>query len=222
MDPQTTQEQPLASSPSKDSKRRPEVEFANNHDMARMLQNEDTRVLEVLMTYYAGRLEALLLSAFPHLQGYQEDVISEALIKLWEKRELYNPSKGTVTTWFFAIAFNKARSMCKRGWVRERNAEFQMEELETTMAFIVEMDQVSSARDTAREQAINDFLDTLDDDDYAILTRYADGQERGQWARELAQDLNMKPGNIRCKGPRLLERLRRFLERRGVLGEENS
>ncbi|MFN9943604.1 MAG: sigma factor, partial [bacterium] len=35
-----------------------------------------------------------------------EDLVQEAMIAVWTKAGLYEPSKGSVTTWVFTIARN--------------------------------------------------------------------------------------------------------------------
>lgn len=39
----------------------------------------------------------------------RDDVVQEALVRAWRKRDQYNPSRGTAATWLLAITADQAR-----------------------------------------------------------------------------------------------------------------
>ncbi|MDT4937257.1 MAG: hypothetical protein QOG80_928 [Pseudonocardiales bacterium] len=46
-----------------------------------------------------------------------DDVVQEALVRAWQKRHLFDPERGTATTWLLAIVADKARA-ARRAHVR--------------------------------------------------------------------------------------------------------
>lgn len=44
----------------------------------------------------------------------RDDVVQEALVRAWRKRDQYDPSRGTVATWLLAITADQARRARRR------------------------------------------------------------------------------------------------------------
>ena len=47
-------------------------------------------------------------------RGVAEDITQEVFIKVWEKRTQYNPQKGSLKNWIYAIALNAVRDYFRR------------------------------------------------------------------------------------------------------------
>jgi RNA polymerase sigma-70 factor, ECF subfamily len=71
----------------------------------RVAQNHDRQAFAMLFDHFAPRLKSFIMrkSATAELA---EDLVQEAMISVWTKAGLYEPSKGSVTTWVFTIARN--------------------------------------------------------------------------------------------------------------------
>jgi RNA polymerase sigma factor (sigma-70 family) len=73
--------------------------------LARAAQNRDRGAFAVLFDEYSPRLKSFMMrkGASPELA---EDLVQETMISVWTKAGLYDPAKGSVTTWIFTIARN--------------------------------------------------------------------------------------------------------------------
>lgn len=68
-------------------------------------QNSDRQAFSDLFDRLAPRLKSFMLKsgAGPELA---EDLVQEAMLAIWTKAGLYDPERGSVTTWVFTIARN--------------------------------------------------------------------------------------------------------------------
>ncbi|WP_373505067.1 sigma-70 family RNA polymerase sigma factor [Aestuariivirga sp.] len=71
----------------------------------RVAQNHDRQAFAQLFDHFAPRLKSFMMrkNTSPELA---EDLVQEAMIAVWKKAGLYEPTKGSVTTWVFTIARN--------------------------------------------------------------------------------------------------------------------
>lgn len=71
----------------------------------RVAENQDRQAFALLFDHFAPRLKSFMMrkSASAELA---EDLVQDAMIAVWRKARLYEPSKGSVTTWVFTIARN--------------------------------------------------------------------------------------------------------------------
>ena len=77
----------------------------NRHLIQRVAQNLDRDAFAQLFDRVAPRLKSFMLrkGASPE---QAEDLVQEAMLMLWRKAGLYDPAKGTVSTWVFTIVRN--------------------------------------------------------------------------------------------------------------------
>jgi len=61
-----------------------------------------------------GRLATRLTSA-----ADSDDVVQEALVRAWRKRESYDPNRGSVQSWLLAIVADRCRRHRTRHWRHE-------------------------------------------------------------------------------------------------------
>ncbi len=71
----------------------------------RVAQNHDRDAFAQLFDHFAPRLKSFMMRKNASSE-LAEDLAQEAMIALWSKAGLYDPSKGSVTTWVFTIARN--------------------------------------------------------------------------------------------------------------------
>lgn len=74
-------------------------------------------------------LEQLFLALNADIFGYimarvriravAEDIAQDVFIKAWEKRHQFNPQKGSLKNWVYAIALNAVRDYFRRNTLRE-------------------------------------------------------------------------------------------------------
>jgi RNA polymerase sigma-70 factor, ECF subfamily len=71
----------------------------------RVAQNHDRQAFGQLFDHFAPRLKSFMMRKNASAE-LAEDLVQEAMIAVWKKAGLYEPSKGSVTTWVFTIARN--------------------------------------------------------------------------------------------------------------------
>ena len=86
-----------------EDKQRAEALF--RHLIARVAQHRDRQAFGQLFDHFAPRLKSFMIRKNASSE-LAEDLVQEALIAVWTKAGLYEPSKGSVTTWVFTIARN--------------------------------------------------------------------------------------------------------------------
>jgi RNA polymerase sigma-70 factor (ECF subfamily) len=73
--------------------------------ITRVAQNRDRQAFAQLFDHFAPRLKSFMMRKNTSAE-LAEDLVQEAMIAVWTKAALYEPSKGSVTTWVFTIARN--------------------------------------------------------------------------------------------------------------------
>ena len=73
--------------------------------ITRVAQDRDRQAFGQLFDHFAPRLKSFMMRKNASAE-LAEDLVQEAMIAVWNKAALYEPSKGSVTTWVFTIARN--------------------------------------------------------------------------------------------------------------------
>lgn len=73
--------------------------------MKRVAQSHDRQAYAQLFDHFAPRLKSFMMRKNASAE-LAEDLVQDAMIAVWKKAGLYEPSKGSVTTWVFTISRN--------------------------------------------------------------------------------------------------------------------
>lgn len=76
-----------------------------NAALARVARDRDRAAFAALFTHFAPRVKAYLLRLGAP-SALAEDLAQEALLTLWRKAHLFDPTKASAATWLFTIARN--------------------------------------------------------------------------------------------------------------------
>ena len=76
-----------------------------NHLLSALAQSRDTDTFSQLFSHFAPRLKSMLMGSGTDPET-AEEVAQEAMISVWRKCEMYDPSKASASTWIFTIARN--------------------------------------------------------------------------------------------------------------------
>ena len=71
------------------------------------IKNKDHRALELLYDKYRSTIFGLVYSIVQRREE-AEDLLQDLFVKIWEKADTYNESKGTVYSWLTTMSRNKA------------------------------------------------------------------------------------------------------------------
>jgi len=185
-------------------------------------QSGDEGVLETLVRTLGPAIEGVLCSRFPLLRPYVEDLVVESLYRAWVRRKEYDPEKGSLYTWWLAIAQNAARDLLRAGWQQVRASEADLEDSW--------LQQVAGGRDplpgeppgqespvelSAQERAFWEVLNGLPELDRRIVLYHAQVNGQGSWAADLSGEVGLSAGAIRVRRLRAMRRIQAELNGRG-------
>ena len=88
-------------------------------ELTNSLKNKSENGFELLYTYYSAALFGVIIKIIPN-RDIAEDVLQEAMIKIWDGIDSYNPAKGRLFTWMRNIIKNKAIDTLKSKQYRNR------------------------------------------------------------------------------------------------------
>lgn len=73
--------------------------------IGQVAENQDRQAFARLFDHFAPRLKSFMMRKNTSAE-LAEDLVQDAMIAVWNKARLYDPAKGSVTTWVFTIARN--------------------------------------------------------------------------------------------------------------------
>jgi len=75
--------------------------------LVRRLKNRDVTALDYLYDHYSEALYGIIFRTLQHKE-IAEETLHDVFIKIWEQIDQYDESKGTIFTWMYRIARNRA------------------------------------------------------------------------------------------------------------------
>lgn len=83
-----------------------------DQQIIQLLHSSDEQALVLIFRYYRKALFGILLKILGD-EKLAEDVFQESLVKVWNKRDSFDPSKGRFFTWILNIFRNTALDMLR-------------------------------------------------------------------------------------------------------------
>lgn len=188
---------------------------AGQKTLASRLQSGDQEVLRAILHQFGGIAAHHLRSILPSLKDADlEEVLGEALFRLWNARDCYDESKGTLLNWFINIARNVALDSLKLSW-----RQVQLLERPFSLADMIasKQNEASLPRRSAAQDDLQQILGTLGETDRRIIHAYACLSGTGNWTHALVDELGLSPGALRTRAHRIMTRLRREMLQRGYV-----
>jgi RNA polymerase sigma-70 factor (ECF subfamily) len=75
-------------------------------------RNSDAAAFEIAVGPHLAAMERLAMRLAPGQQA--DDVVQNALLRAWRRRSSYDPDRGTLANWLFAITANEAKRLTRR------------------------------------------------------------------------------------------------------------
>lgn len=150
---------------------------------------------EIYKEYYK-KVYGYIISKINHTQN-AEDLASEVFIKVYEKYDMYDYSKASLSTWIYTITKNTLTD-----YYRTRKVfEIIPENLETD--FSIE-DNICNAENL---EILAKAIDSLDEREKTIIvSRYYSGKT----LKEIANNLNISYAYVKVIQKNALEKLKKF------------
>lgn len=171
--------------------------------MTRIARDRDNGAFQQLFETFGGRIKNYMLRhGVDH--GTAEELSQEALLTVWRKAALYNPDKGSLSTWIFTIARNLHIDRIRKqtGW-----QELTSEIAEAIPSDDHTPDEIASIheRETRVQAALADL--TLEQRQVVILS-YIEGLSHSQ----IAEKLSLPLGTVKSRMRLAYQKVRAALE----------
>jgi RNA polymerase sigma-70 factor (ECF subfamily) len=181
---------------------------ARTDEHARWLQavalDRDRAAFSRLFEYFAPRLKAYLMRAGAPA-GAAEDFAQDAMLTVWRKADLFDPSRAGAATWIFTIARNRRLDVLRREGRQAILPEFDLIPDEPDRP-----DQLlSDAEEAAR---LKEAMRQLSPDQMTVL-RLA--FFKGDAHSEIARALDLPLGTVKSRIRKAMIKLRLILEPAG-------
>ncbi|HYD27273.1 sigma-70 family RNA polymerase sigma factor [Brevundimonas sp.] len=161
----------------------------------------DRAAFSRLFEYFAPRLKAYLMRAGAPA-GAAEDFAQDAMLTVWRKADLFDPSRAGAATWIFTIARNRRLDVLRR-----EGRESALPDLDLTPDEPERPDDLlSEAEEAAR---LNEAMRQLSPDQMAVL-RLA--FFKGDAHSEIARALDLPLGTVKSRIRKAMIKLRLILE----------
>lgn len=170
--------------------------------LARVAAARDEAAFKALFAIFGPRIKALIMR-----QGCEgqvaEDVAQEAMLSVWRKAGLYDPSKGSVATWIFTIARNLRIDRLRRERVfQELNEEGPEQASDAPLP-----DETLASRQT--EERVRVVLSGLPSEQVAVvMLAYVEGLSHS----EIAAKLSLPMGTVKSRMRLAYQKLRTAFE----------
>jgi RNA polymerase sigma-70 factor (ECF subfamily) len=108
----------------------PEAQWVDIRDVLVLLGRESGQVTEASLAQ--ADAEAFARIVEPHLPrlmhlaerlggtAYRDDIVQDALLSAWTKRDRFDPRRGAVSSWLLAIVANQARKSWRRRTISQQ------------------------------------------------------------------------------------------------------
>ena len=165
----------------------------------------DIDAYERLFRHFAPRVKAYMAKGGGNSQQ-AEELMQETMIAVWNKAERFDPSKGAVSTWIFAIA----RNLRIDAYRRERRPEFDPSDPAFVLEDAVPADTELDVREASEQ--LHHAIAALPAEQASLL-KLSFFEDQSHSA--IAARLNLPLGTVKSRMRLAFDKLRASLARAG-------
>jgi RNA polymerase sigma-70 factor (ECF subfamily) len=167
------------------------------------LLKKNPSAMEYLYDHYSGALFGVIVRIVK-TESVAEEVLQDVLMKIWDRIDRYNSSKGKLFTWMVNIARNQAIDKTRSG---EISRQLKTSDIGTVVNRIDNRDFTESKIEGI---GIRDMLKSLPSEQFFVIEHL---YFKGYTQSELAEDYNIPLGTIKTRLRLALQYLRNCLEK---------
>ncbi|WP_348633770.1 sigma-70 family RNA polymerase sigma factor [Rhizobium sp. BK376] len=171
--------------------------------MAAVADARDVDAFEILYRHFRPRVRSYMVRLSRGNRVLAEELTQEAMMRVWQKAALFDPSKAHASTWIFTIARNLMVDAVRKG----THAEFDMND----PAFVpgeIESADVSIERLQEAQRLRRAMLAMEDKYSDVLRMSFFDGLTHPR----IAQKLNLPLGTVKTRIRVACEKLRMALQ----------
>ena len=140
-----------------------------------------------------------------------EDLTSEVFYSCLKNFNKYDPSKASLATWIYTVAWNKLKN-----YYRDKKETLSVEDASISSVLFHDTDMENAIFLTQMEKHLKVALKTVSERECIIVElRYFSGLN----SDEVAKELGITAGNVRVILTRTLKKLAEYLENNGIRWE---
>jgi RNA polymerase sigma-70 factor (ECF subfamily) len=143
--------------------------MCTDKEILRAINTNPPKGQRLLLSTYRQRVQSVIASVVGNIQDV-EDLTQEALLTVLSTIGSYKPSRGTLATWIYTIAYRKAVSFVRQ----QRPVILSFDDTDTAVPSISD-EQLADELSTGREeriQALEQALELLPAHDRLLITLY--------------------------------------------------
>ena len=153
------------------------------------LLRKDQACLSYLYDHYAAALYGIIFRILKK-ENVAEDVLQEVFLKIWDKIDSYDSTKGKLFTWMVNIARNQAIDKARS---KEINKSKKTDDLDNLVGKIDVQDNAELFVDSI---GLNEVLMKLPEDQYFVVNQlYLQGFTQS----EVAEEFNIPLGTVKTR-----------------------
>ena len=198
-----------------------EAENLNFQLGMRLLENDEDVIKDILLEF-GPQISGFLRQKYAGVFNITdiEEVLAIAIFRLWQARETYDESKGSVRVWFFRIAENAARDVLKLSWWRARtmeiNPDWQEVEDSSSKANTISAGVASkNGQDVTKLKDLREIITHLPDKERHIVMADACSPDSRADTGYLATELDIPVGTVRVYRKRAMDKIKEEFRKLG-------
>ncbi len=172
-----------------------------NSLIALVANHGDKAAFEVIYRHFVPKLRSFMART-SHEPAVVDEYVQEAMVSVWRKASQFDPARGRLSTWIFAIARNVRIDALRRGPKPDFDASdplLAMHEVEPADLVVLR---------TQEAEALNKAMNELKPDHIEVLRMsYFEGMAHGAIAEKLGLPLGTVKSRIRLACEKLRDSL---------------
>lgn len=166
------------------------------------MRSKDRGALEYLYDHYAGALLGVIARIIKK-EEMAEEVLQDVFLRIWDKIEFYDASKGKLFTWMLNIARNQAID-------KTRSKEFSKEKKTGDIEnFVNRIDNKGFVEQKVEAIGLQELLKVLPEDQRFIIDQH---YLKGYTQAEISEEFNLPLGTVKTRMRLAMKELRNFLK----------
>jgi RNA polymerase sigma factor (sigma-70 family) len=169
--------------------------------LVQRLRAKDRAAFEYLYDHYSAALNGVIARILKN-DAIAEEVLQDIFLKIWDRFENYDPTKGKLFTWMVNIARNQAIDKTRS---KEISKEQKTGALENIVGDVSNKNYVEQGVDAI---GVKDILKSLPEDQKFVVEQlYLNGYSQS----ELADEFNIPLGTVKTRLRSAMQQLRTTL-----------
>lgn len=173
--------------------------------IVKVANDRDRRAYELLFDHFAPLIKRFYLAKSGGSDVMVEELVQEAMLKVWLKAESFDASKSSAATWVFTVARNSRIDMYRR-----KSRQDRILEVEDIWDDVQEDTAMTSLEATRAEQHIKAHMKNLPQEQALVLQKiYMEGLSHS----EAAKALNVPLGTVKSRVRLAFKKLQSVISR---------